>query len=336
MRYIIKLLGIFCLLLSLGCNQEQSYRLGVDAEERTTIDLANLAALMSSEPASQQDILRFVPTKSSQASLRLLEKKLIDFTIVPQDVFASYLMHHSEDEILYAAVAVLASPSCHIIVHRDSKIQDIYDLIHKKIALGDIESGTFQIAENIFSANGLKKELVTPVYGSFSKAKALFLSKAVDALIIVDHIPSALVQDLFAHHDLTLLSLDKNALETLLAYNYGYATSLIPAHTYSGLNHSVLSIKANELLLAQQNVEDEVAQEILRKLAIQKQAQLTAKPRTVKNDNSFKTALANLSANNTSLLQFHPGAAILYKQNDISVQVYERKLSVNKVIKGQD
>lgn len=329
MKKLTCMISIAAMILVNGCNHKDNlYRTGVSVHSSS---MTELGSALKYEP------LRYLDTNGSAASLRLLQKGLLDFAVVRNDILnkANEDREKSGENILYAAVAKVADETCYLVTRKDSNINSIFDLRGKKVAVGRQAHGTIHVAGNIFDAHGFRKSLVTPVYIPFRESAEKLISGEIDALFGVDVYPSQRLKDLAEKIPIKLLSLDEDAIKPLLGYNRGYAIRNIPAGTYEWQDTDVTAVKVNTVIMANQNVPDDVIENIILKLAQHNASKIDTPDDGKRLDQHLKEQLALLCKKEFGL-SFHPAAAKLYKEYGIEVEMFEKNVGLNTVLVGQD
>lgn len=329
MKNITCLISIIALFVVCGCEHKNYlYRTGVSI---------NSASMKELSTALEHEPLKYVETNGSAASLRLLQKGLLDFAVVRNDI----LNKSNEDQIkagvktVYAAVANVVDETCYLIARKDSDITNIFDLKGKKVAIGRKDHGTNHVAGNIFNAHGFKSSLITPVYAPFEESSEMLISGEIDALFCVDIFPSPNIKALSEKLPIKLITLDEDAIKPLLSYKRGYFLRQIPKGTFKGQDSEVTAIKVNSVLMTHQNVPDSVIKNLILELAKHNLSKQDTSSESKHPNQQLKKQLAQMCKKNY-YLKYHPAAAKLYDEYGIEVETFQKNVSLNTTLIGQD
>lgn len=142
----------------------------------------------------------------------------------------------------------------HVIVAKDSKSTDLKSLAGKRVAIGAKESDNAVSARILLRAAGLPDKKTKFVNEDLETAGAALLTKEVDALAIVDRMPSAQVKALMATGYYRLLGTE---ISVQNAAKYVF-DSWIPSDTYAGVG-SMRAIALPTVLVARADLPAQIA-----------------------------------------------------------------------------
>ena len=262
-------------------------------------------------------------TAGSAANLRLLREKFLDIAIVQSDTLSNAINGRgvfaaAGPGVGYAAVAGLYTEACQIIVSKNSGINNVSDLVGKRVSVGERESGVLQNAEQILMAHGLTFEMIETVYMSFTDAASAMEKGQIDAFFITAGAPTAAIADLANHKEIKILSIEPDVQNNMMKLYKGYTRCIIPANTYKGQTEDVQTIGVKAVLVASTDLKDDEVTyftEFIFKNADKLPHNTSNKGLTV------KYAIEDIPAS------FHAGAAKCYDMQGVKVNVYSGKSS---------
>ena len=155
------------------------------------------------------------------------------------------------------AVASLFPEPVHIVVRADSGIDRIQDLVGRRVALGNIASGTRQTAIGVLAAAGVGTDRVVGLEEPSPQVALDDLAAGrIDAVIEVVSAPWRQLEIEMRASRLRLLPLDPETIARAVAEVHGLLPLDIPGRTYPGLAASVPTVAATALLVARDDVPD--------------------------------------------------------------------------------
>ena len=270
-------------------------------------------------------------TAGSAANLRLLKEKFLDIAIVQSDTLSNAINGRGVFATAglgfgYAAVAGLYTEACQIVVAKNSEINDISNLVGKRVSVGERESGVLQNAEQILMAHGLTFEMIEPHYLSFTEAAEALEIGEIDGFFITAGAPTASIAELAEKKEIKILSISPDIQNNMMQLYKGYTRCIIPANTYKGQTEDVQTVGVKAVLVASTDLkDDEVA--FLTEFVIKNAKNLPHNTTNI--DLNTDYAIADIPAS------FHAGAAKFYETQGIKVNVYSGK-SGETIKAGQD
>ena len=146
----------------------------------------------------------------------------------------------------------------------DPSIQSVSDLKGRSVCVGDVGSGTYFNALDVFSAYDMTIDDVKPVYQSFGDSTESLQDGKIDAAFLCAGAPTPAVSQLAASKAVYLLSIDDAHMEKLLAVCPWYAKLVIPAGTYAGFDQDAATITVKAALVCKKDLSDEAAYSIVK------------------------------------------------------------------------
>jgi uncharacterized protein len=237
-----------------------------------------------------------------EAELAIVQSDTVDFAYNGKESFKTPLKKMSALAVLYPEVVQVVVPS-------DSKVKTFADLKGLKVGVGAPGSGTEANFRQLCNIYGLKKEDVVAQYLSFSESADQFKDNHIDAFIVTAGVPNAAIMDIASQHPVRILAIsDEKGAELVKAYPF-LSKHTIPAGSYRNVAGAVNTVAVNAVLIANSDMKDDLAYQIVKALLENKDAlaQANAKGKDV----SLKTASTGVS------IAFHPGAVKYYREKGV-------------------
>ncbi len=257
-------------------------------------------------------------TSGTSANIRLIEDGFIDFGIVQADILQDYLMRSRKRHVI-AAVAGLYTESIQIVVDGNSEIKSVTDLIGKRVAVGEEESGVLRNAEIILESYGISLDKVDAKKLSFKESADALKNSEIDAFFCTAGIPTPSISELANSKNIRLLSIGEADAARIMGLHPELTSSTIPAGTYAGQESDLQTLGAKAILVASQLVDSAVVAKVT-EVTFSNHAAHTAST-SIPNSVAVATALKNSTENIP--VAFHPGAAAFYANKDKKVEVVE-------------
>ena len=328
---LLLLLPIIALLI--GCGGEKSAGNAIRFGTGGTGGMyyaygTELAKMIDAE--GKGHVLDVKMTAGSAANLRLLREKFLDIAIVQSDTLSNAINGRgvfaaAGPGVGYAAVAGLYTEACQIVVTKNSGINNVSDLVGKRVSVGERESGVLQNAEQILMAHGLTFEMIETVYMSFTDAATAMEKGQIDALFITAGAPTAAIADLADKKEIKILSIEPDVQNNMMKLYKGYTRCTIPADTYKGQSEDVQTIGVKAVLVASTDLKDDTVT-FLTEFIFKNAEKL---PHNTSDKLTVDYAIQDIPAS------FHAGAAKFYDMQNVKVNVYSGKSS-ESIKAGQD
>ena len=155
----------------------------------------------------------------------------------------AYLGQGRFPEALPIRVLFTAYPNIvHILTLEQTGIEDVRQLLGKRVSMGAAGSGTAVAAENVLTSLGVNLSEISPIYLSFSETTSALKDGTIDAGFVVGGLGLAAVTELSVTRDLKLISLTEKQLATVSYRFPSYASYVIPPGTYNGIEERVTGL----------------------------------------------------------------------------------------------
>ncbi len=253
-------------------------------------------------------------TNASVANISLLEQGQSDIGFIQNDI--SYYAYEALEMFgdnapveNISGIATLYPEVVQVVTLEGKGIDSIADLAGKRVAVGAPASGTEANARQILAAYDLTFDDIQPDFLSFAEAVGNLKDGHVDAAFLTAGLPTAAVQDLGATHDLKLVSLSEEAVNTLTGEYAFYAPYNISGGTYSQIEEDVTTVAVMAMLVTRMELSEDLVYNITKAL-FENLDQFGATHERGK-DLTLETATEAMS------IPLHPGAARYFEEQGI-------------------
>ena len=161
------------------------------------------------------------------------------------------------------AVTLLYIAYAQTVVLANSDIHQFEDLVGKKIANGEMGSGSAQTMERLATSVGIWDQ-ITPVYKSSNEGAAALQAGEVDAFQMLVSVPNDAMAQLAATNEIRMLDMDTPAQASGFYEQYPfYLSGTLPAGAYGSKVAPVNTLSMPTLLIAHKDIPAEVVSAIL-------------------------------------------------------------------------
>lgn len=216
----------------------------------------------------------------------------------------------------FSAIASVYPEVVQLVVAKDSGIKSVKDLAGRNVSVGSVGSGHYFNALQILEINGMKIDDIKPQYLSNSEVIESFQNKQIDAFFLTATYPHATVVDVAMKRDVEIIGFSQEEIEALQAVYSFYVTDTIPSNTYDGVAEDKYVPAINAVLVARDDIPEDVVYELTKALFEHADELTNAKKTYISAENAIlgipvKAADAQAGITNGS---FHPGALKYYKE----------------------
>ncbi len=249
-------------------------------------------------------------TGASVANVNLLVQRQAELALIQNDI-AFYAANGTEmfqgrkvDGL--RGIATLYPEVIQLVASRDSGIRSLDDLRGKRVAVGDIGSGTEANARQILEAAGLTYRDIAARHLSFAEAAANLRDGHIDAAFVTAGIPTAAIQDIAVQRDVVIVPISGDLVRRLAERYPFYTQVTIPAGTYRGQDQAVVTVAVKAMLVARTDLPEQLVYQLTRAMFgnLPRLAQAHARGADVK----LETAREGMS------IPLHPGAERYYRE----------------------
>lgn len=301
-----------------GCDSEHSkITLGSGNKGGVYYKFAN--ELSDKLAASNANIsIQVKTTAGTNGNMRLLKQGFIDAAIVQSDVLKDAVFGNGEYNDNFAknvsALGALYTEAIQIVASANSGINEIQDLIGKRVSVGEEESGVIRNAKIILDAYGISFKDIKKNNLGFAEAAQALQSGKIDAFFCTAGVPTPAISELAKNSNVRLLSIKKEDITRIERQHSEFIPVQIDAGTYNQQETEIQTIGMKAVLVANANIPDEAAQ-ALTKAIFEK----VKDPGSSSQQPTLEFATTNVPA------KFHPGAAAYYSSRGIQVIAKEKR-----------
>ena len=213
-------------------------------------------------------------------------------------------------KVAVRTLMVLYPNRMHVVSVQGKSITKMSDLKGKRVSTGSPGSATEVMAFRVIEAAGLDRDKdMTRERLSVAESGNALKDGKIDAFFWVGGLPTAAVTDVGATPNLKIVMIDTADLVDKMNAKYSpiYSKGIIPAKTYPGQEKDNAVSVVQNILVANENMPDDVAYAIV-KTMMDKKSELVAVHREAEN-----FTLENQKKENTPV-PFHPGAAKYFNE----------------------
>ena len=251
---------------------------------------------------------------ASAANLNLIGTHQIEIALVQNDVAFWAWKGQNMFTAPFTNVRAIASlypEHVHLITLKKTGVKNFMDIKGKRVSVGAPGSGVEADVRSIFEVAGLKYEDMSTDFLDFNNTTQRFKDGQLDAGFVVAGYPVASIMDLATMHDIDLVSFDEAFIEKLEAQYPFFASDVIPAGTYKGVDNDVVTPAVMAMIVCDGDLPDEVIHTFTKALwdNIEELYKVHNKAKLV----TLETALKGIS------VPVHPGAAKYYTETGMTV-----------------
>jgi TRAP transporter TAXI family solute receptor len=237
----------------------------------------------------------------NEAELAILQNDMLDYAYNGAEAFAEGKIENVR------GIAKLYPEIVQIVAVEG--IETVEDLEGKKVSVGAPGSGVEANARQILEAANLTYDDMSVSYLSFAESADAYKDKHIDAFFVTSGIPNASIQDIAAMNPVSLVSLNDDAISSLIEKYPFFVEYTIPANTYNGQTEDVKTVAVLACLATNTEASEDVIYNITKAL-FENQTELAsahAKGAELK----LEEAVDGIS------VPLHPGAEKYYKEKGL-------------------
>ena len=155
-------------------------------------------------------------------------------------------------------VAALYPNYVQIVTSKKSGIKTMDDLKGKRVAVGDLNSGTEMNARALLDGHGITYNDLKVDYLGFSEAVDALRGGKIDAAVLTSGLPNASIMELEQGFDLQLVEIRKQKVDDIAQDQSYFLSAEIPAGTYGNADPIPTAIIVNALVARKDLSEDDV------------------------------------------------------------------------------
>ncbi len=267
---IIASCALLLLVLVLANSRNpDTIKLGGGPEGGTFTIIANgIASLLQQEHPDQQ--ITVISSGGSVANLKKVDTGAVIMALAyAGDAYLGRQGELSKETTRLTNIRALGriyGSTAQLAVLEKSVIQDPYDLVYRRIAIGSSGSGAAHSAERYFRAIGIWDH-ITPLYIGYALGMTELGSGRAEAVWQLVGAPSSSITKFNKKQPLRLINLNKAARSSdFFTQNPYYTETEIPANTYFGQTRAVETFQDNSLLVTHIDTDTELLKSTLKQL----------------------------------------------------------------------
>jgi TRAP transporter TAXI family solute receptor len=211
----------------------------------------------------------------------------------------------------FRVIANLYPGSLHIVASMKSKIDTVQDLAGKRVALDELGSGTLATAELILESQKIQKADLTPFYVKHNHAGPMMAKDKLDAFFFVAGYPTRSVIETSKTTHIKLVPLNDLTIKSLVAERPYFASGIIPAGTYAGIDRDVTTVDIGTQLIVRANLDEQLIYDLTAALWNKRTRKLLDEGHPKGSQVRLATALRGVG------VPLHPGAARFYREQKL-------------------
>ncbi|PJE33293.1 ABC transporter, phosphonate, periplasmic substrate-binding protein [Pseudooceanicola marinus] len=208
------------------------------------------------------------------------------------------------------AIGALYPETVQLVVRAESGITSIEDLRGKSVSSGSPGSGQWQLLGDLLEAHGMTREDINEDYSSFAQSVDKIKDGNLDASLITAGLPTSSVTDLANGHEIAIVPLVGPAIEAMQEAQPYYASAVIPAGAYNGIEEDVPTLAVRAIWTTHAEVSEDVVYAVTK--ALYENTETLGQVHPMGKQISVETALESVS------IPLHPGAERYYKEMGVT------------------
>lgn len=187
---------------------------------------------------------------NGEAQLALVQNDIAFYGAEGSNMFSEVLDN-------YSGVFTIYPETVQLVTLADSGIESVADLEGKRVAIGDMGSGTEANANQIIEAHGMTVDDIDAQYLDFADASTNLQDGNVDAAFVTAGTPTGAIQELSASADVRIVSFDEDAMDSLMEEYTYYTKQDIPADAYDNFDSTASTVAVQAMLIASNDIPED-------------------------------------------------------------------------------
>ncbi|MDQ0252850.1 TRAP transporter TAXI family solute receptor [Evansella vedderi] len=261
---------------------------------------ANVDGVSASGIVSGASLVNVAELNKGEGEMALVQNDIAYFAIEGTQMF-------EEDGPLsgFQGVATLYPETVQIVTTADTGIETVADLVGKRVAIGDVGSGTEANANQILAAHGISYDDITVEYMGFGDASTALQDGNIDAAFVTAGTPTGSIQQLGATVDVRIVSIEQSVIDEIVSQYPYYTGVTISADTYD-LPTDVTTVAVQAMLIVRSDLPEDQVYEMTK--AIFENLNVLQDTHDRGHDITVETAQDGMS------IELHPGAKRFYDE----------------------
>ena len=200
-------------------------------------------------------------TGASVENINLIKEGKVEMAFVMSDVLTEAVEgtgNFKEKVDKVQQIATLYPNFVQIVTTANSGINTIEDLVGKRVAVGDQNSGVEVNARNLLEGHGITYDDIEVDYLGYAEAADGLKSGNIDAAFLTSGLPNSSVMELATSLDINLVSVDPAKIKEIAKDQPYFVSMEIPADTYGNKEAIPTAAIMNALVVSSDLSEEDV------------------------------------------------------------------------------
>ena len=295
------------LVFSTGGTTGVYYIFGGEIASLWMNNVADVDVTVESSGGSKDNILALF---ENDAELAWTQNDVMSYAYNGDDFFAGTVADN------FSAIGAIYPEVIQLVVAKDSGITSVKELAGHNVSVGPVGSGHYFNALQILEMNGMSISDIKPHYLSNSEVIESFQNRQIDAFFLTAAYPHATVVDVSMKREIEIIGFTADEIAALQGKYSFFVTDTIPADTYQGVEGERLVPAISAVLVARNDVPEEVVYQLTKALFEHADELTNAKKSYI----SAASAILGIpvskadAENGVTIGSFHPGALRYYKE----------------------
>ncbi|UOQ84041.1 TAXI family TRAP transporter solute-binding subunit [Gracilibacillus salinarum] len=250
-----------------------------------------------------------ITSGASVVNANELSEGQADFALIQNDV--AYYAHEGTnmfDGVVdgFSGVFTIYPETIQIVTLADSGIETVEALAGKRVAVGDVGSGTEANASQILAVHDLTFDDISAEWMGFGDAATNLQDGNIDAAFVTAGTPTGSIQELAASADIKIVSITEDKIAQLEEEYPYYVREDLDENTYENFDATATTVAVQAMLAASDELPEDQVYELVKSIFDNLDAMKNAHERG--NDLTIDTAQDGMS------IDLHPGAKKFYDE----------------------
>ncbi|MGM8216134.1 TAXI family TRAP transporter solute-binding subunit [Bacillaceae bacterium W0354] len=232
-----------------------------------------------------------------------------EFALLQNDI--AYYAHEGInmfEEVVdgFQGVFTIYPETIQIVTLADSGIKTVEDLVGKRVAVGDVGSGTEANAKQILEVHGITYDDINEEWMGFGDASTNLQDGNIDAAFVTAGTPTGSIQELAASADVRIVSINDDMVDKIIEKYPYYVRVDLTADDYENFDSTATTVAVQAMLVVRDDLSEEQVYEMTKAIFENLDAMQNAHDRGY--DLTLDSALDGMS------IPVHPGAQKYYDE----------------------
>lgn len=164
----------------------------------------------------------------------------------------------------YSGVFTIYPETIQIVTTADSGIETVDDLVGKRVAVGDVGSGTEANAEQILGVHDITFDDISAEHMGFGDASTNLQDGNIDAAFVTSGTPTASIQELSASTDIRLVSINDDAIDALMDEYPYYSKVELGSDEYDNFDSTATTVAVQAMLIVRDDLPEDQVYEMVK------------------------------------------------------------------------